>query len=266
MKARLHRTSAGLIALVALAGCGRETVSQSQSEETVSLVAALAATEAGADASDTGVAGEEPFFVAGCNADEVVAQVLDRLDADGDGNLSAEELAAVEPELGGRKERHALLFRMYDADDSGSIEAAELASFESDVTARCESRKQALLARFDANGDGTLDADEQQAAEDTLRARFNGRHRHADAGAGDVDGDRGGRGRGIDFGRRRSNAEARFDADGDGQLNAAEDASARDHLRGCVRGDHPMEGGDEPPAAEPAPEGTTPDDTGDTVQ
>ncbi len=84
-------------------------------------------------------------------------------------------------------------------------------------------RHEALVRRFDGNGDGVLDEQERQAARKHMRARRAERERHGRNGFGGPPGvdRRGSRPSGIDR-RLRHELIKRFDADGNGRLDAEE--------------------------------------------
>jgi EF hand domain-containing protein len=229
-------------ALYACNGAAPATVSLGQDD--AALVAAVAASEDGTEDA-TSPLGAEPFWVKGCGFGAIVSQVRERFDTDGSGDLSAEERSAIATEFGDPVDRVSLLLSLYDADDSGALDATELGALQSDIEARCESREAALLAQFDSDGDGKLSDAERDAARAALRARFgHGRHRgHGEGDAGVSDDD--GRAFGESHRDRRERAQAHFDADGDGQLDGREHAAFGEHLRGCVRGEHPVVPGDD---------------------
>ncbi len=77
-------------------------------------------------------------------------------------------------------------------------------------------RRQGLIERFDADGDGQLSESERQAARDEINRR------RAE--------------RGIDGAGRRQDMLDRFDTDGDGQLSEGERQTARE-ARGQKRGE-----------------------------
>jgi len=77
------------------------------------------------------------------------AEVLDRFDADGDGELSAEERTAA----------HRYYFDQADADDSGTLSAAELQAAPGPGAMMVQH-----LAEIDRDGDGALSYDEVTAA------------------------------------------------------------------------------------------------------
>jgi Ca2+-binding EF-hand superfamily protein len=238
-----------LAAIWACSDSGQETSSLGQEE--AALVAAVAASEDAVDDSGSEL-GAEPFWVKGCGFGAILNQIRVRFDADGDGALSRDERAAIAQEFGDPVERVALLLGLYDGDESGALDAAELGQLQSDVEARCRGREVALIARFDTDGDGQLSDAEREAARAALEARFGRRHLgrriRGDAGAGI--GDPG------EYPRdRRERVRSRFDADGDGTLDREERRAFGEHMRGCVRGEHPMHPDDEPtpPLDEPTP-------------
>ena len=212
---------------------------QSFGQDEAALVAAVAASEDASEDSSSPL-GVEPFWVKGCGFGAIAQQIRERFDTDGDGALSADERAAIAAEFGDPVDRAAVLLGLYDADDSGALDATELGALQQDIEARCEQRESALLARFDTDGDGQLSDAERQAARDALEQRFGrGHHRgHGDAGvADDHDGE--------SPRDRRERVAGRFDRDGNGRLDRGEQHAFGEHLRGCVRGEHPVDPGDD---------------------
>lgn len=96
---------------------------------------------------------------------------FERMDANGDGLLTEAELRAFGEE---RAERRAarMLDRM-DEDGDGAVSSAEFAALS-------ERRAERMFERADVNGDGAIDRDEAEA----MRGRFGrGHHRPDDARA-----------------------------------------------------------------------------------
>ncbi len=128
------------------------------------------------------------------------------LDADGDGNLTLDEMSAA----------GAARFAMADTDGDGGLSVAELtARAEEGMMQRMADRVASMLDRRDSNGDGLLQPDEMmgrgpgpermfdrldtdddgvvsQAEFDAMQARMH--DRRADRGEGGPRGDHGGRG------------------------------------------------------------------------
>jgi Ca2+-binding EF-hand superfamily protein len=239
-----------LATLWACSGSEATSGSLSLDQEEAALVAAVAASEDATEDSSSAL-GVEPFWVKGCGFGAIRQQIRERFDTDGDGRLGAEERAAIADEFGSPVDRVALLLELYDADESGALDATELGALQGDVEARCAGREAALIARFDTDGDGELSDAERQAAREALEHRFGrGRgHERGDAGADDGDGE--------SPRERRERAAGRFDRDGDGRLNRGERRAFGEHLRGCVRGEHPVDDpvdpGDDEPAADAGP-------------
>lgn len=113
-------------------------------------------------------------------------------DADGDGRLNKEELAAA------RAARKAEHLAEFDADADGELSDEERQTArdtrKAEIEAARAERKVALLADFDANGDGELNEEEHAA----IRAA------------------------------RRADLLAKFDTDGDGELSEAERQASRE--------------------------------------
>jgi hypothetical protein len=76
------------------------------------------------------------------------------------------------------------LVALYDADASGDLSDEELAALQADVTAGCEAKRVAALAAFDADGNGELSQAEWDALTTAKRAE-----REAAHAARDLDGD-----------------------------------------------------------------------------
>ncbi len=101
---------------------------------------------------------------------------FDQLDADGDGALTREELAAF------REDRVAIRFGEADSDGDGRLTRAEL---EATADARVSRRVGRILERLDTNDDGSLDRAELEAREGRghrggLRNRLDGMFERAD--------------------------------------------------------------------------------------
>jgi Ca2+-binding EF-hand superfamily protein len=111
-------------------------------------------------------------------------------DADGDGKLNEEELAAA------KAAKEAELLARFDADGDGVLSEAERDTARQTLKEEQEARRAAehaaLLAKYDADGDGVLSKEERDAAKAAQKAEL----------------------------------LAKFDADGDGVLNAEERAAA----------------------------------------
>jgi Ca2+-binding EF-hand superfamily protein len=118
-------------------------------------------------------------------------RLLERFDANGDGQLDEAEKAAAKAAFEARRtefaDQHPQLAERLDRDGDG-LEPAE--------ALRARRLHQYLLIRFDANGDGQLDEAEKAAAKAAFEAR-------------------------------RAEMIERFDANGDGVLDEAERETAR---------------------------------------
>jgi Ca2+-binding EF-hand superfamily protein len=122
--------------------------------------------------------------------------LFERLDADGDGRITREEVAAA------RAARIAAL----DADGNGIVTRDEAIAFaRAEAAARAEWRAGVMFDRADADGDGRLTAAELMAG--------------------------GGMPGGMDFGRMFE----RLDRDGDGAVSRAEAEAAMRAFRGGER-------------------------------
>ncbi|MCR8546812.1 EF-hand domain-containing protein [Salipiger sp. P9] len=85
----------------------------------------------------------------------MMLEMFDQLDADGDGKVTKDELAAMGP---------AAAFAEADANGDGALEGDELTAFQAaQDKAREARRQQMMLQRFDADKDGKLSLEEMQA-------------------------------------------------------------------------------------------------------
>jgi hypothetical protein len=97
------------------------------------------------------------------------ALALERFDTDEDGALSrAERLTRRTARAAARAERRDALVEAFDADDDGALSRAELVA---GLRARHDAHRAAVLATFDVDGSGRLDAGERAALKAAIRAR-----------------------------------------------------------------------------------------------
>lgn len=169
-----------------------------------------------------------------CDAEGTFLGYVDAYDEDASGLLEGEEAEAVEREHGsgrpGPREHFAHLLRVvYDADQSGEFEGGELDALFADFTTRCEAIHEAVLADYDADGDGVLSEDEEASARAGHQATVAAmREQHA-ACRQEQAPERPERG-GAPFGP----LEQEFDADGSGDLSAEELETLRVELRARI--------------------------------
>lgn len=163
--------------------------------------------------------------------------MFERMDADGDGYVTAAEMQAFRPMMGAAHGRAAGMpmrsgmmmpetMGMIDSDRDGSISAQEHAA-----------AAKAKFDRLDADGDGRITASEWSAAHQAMPHGGAGMPRgqgRAGAAMPAMPGmDAGGMGMGaMGMGPWRSSAEwlARMDRDGDGRVSAAEHAASTQAL------------------------------------
>ncbi len=148
-------------------------------------------------------------------------ELVDQLDSDPDPQRVA-EIVGREADLR-RQWRLAEAMRFSDFVASLEPQQRRMLSARMKHTACHQGRHEALLRRFDANGDGELDEQERQAAREHMQSRRAERERRGRSGFGGPPGmdRRGSRSAGIDR-RVRHELFRRFDADGDGRLDAQE--------------------------------------------
>ncbi len=99
------------------------------------------------------------------------AEFIKRFDKDGDGQLNEAEKEAARaeyPRMGhGRhgREMHGRMLEKYDANKNGQLDPEENAAFERDR----EARHAEMLKRFDNDGDGKLSESEREAMREEFR-------------------------------------------------------------------------------------------------
>ncbi len=148
-------------------------------------------------------------------------ELVDQLNSDHDPDRVA-EIVDREADL---RRQWRLAEAMRFSDFVGSLEPKQRRALRSRMQ-RAQSkqgRHEALVRRFDGNGDGVLDEQERQAARNHMRTRRAERERQwgKDPGGPPGKGRRGARSSGVDR-RVRLELIKRFDADGNGRLDAGE--------------------------------------------
>ncbi|MFO0598899.1 MAG: calcium-binding protein [Myxococcaceae bacterium] len=186
-----------------------------------------------------------------CDLEGRRQRILARYDANANGQLDRDELAALRSDLadkGGFAARFGVLHRrhvlrrlawVFDENDDGQLSADERTALIDALHARCERIKANVLAHFDANGDGQLDETERAAAKAALVARVQAQRERIlsqyDVNHDGVldDGERAQlrADRVAAFKARRAELVAQFDADHDGTLNAAEKLALRQAIQ-----------------------------------
>ena len=84
--------------------------------------------------------------------------ILEKFDADGDGELSKPEREAARAHGKAKREEMREFRKSFDTDGDGKLNEAERASFK-------VAKEKKILEHFDADKDGTLNADEQARAD-----------------------------------------------------------------------------------------------------
>src|SRR5688500_6566949 len=180
-----------VLALASVAGCAANTADDSSdAEDTLDTAAALSNESTGddpvedavvADGDVDGAASEaesagfdapQPLDL-GCGVRKAMRErIREHFDANGDGRLDASERQELADAVGdhpraklafvrlGIRARHHVWKRIvwaYDVDGSGSLERNEKVALAKAVQARCEARRERILATWDKDGDGKLD-------------------------------------------------------------------------------------------------------------
>lgn len=190
---------------------------------------------------------DQPPLLRECDADGTYHDIFASYDADGDGALDHPEQEDVSDARADRGDierreiemRWRMMLLIYDLDEDGALSDSERATLFDDFTVRCEVLSDKLLAEFDADGDGTLSADELATATATLEAERAAHY--AEMGPPE----------GHDGPPPEPGSRAvppgleHYDTDGDALLSDAELSALRDALRALIRaGEPPVE----PPA------------------
>lgn len=228
---------------------GEATSYLSAAEETGDLAGDAAALEdetaLATTADESSVLPEVPADADGvCDFGARRARVMNRYDANGDGQLGPGERQQLRQDIEARtghpmavrfavRHRIHVLKRVkwvFDENHDGVLSADERTALVDAMEARCERIKAQVMTRFDANGDGALDATERAAAKAAFVARVQAARQAVlaqyDANMNGV----------LDDGERlalradviaawqakKAQVKAQFDADGDGSLSDAE--------------------------------------------
>ena len=145
-------------------------------------------------------------------ADRMRGRIMERFDANQDGEIDEQERAAAQEQMRARfaEMRDRFLVRRFDADGDGQLGEAETASMEQakeEWRARIESAKARFMEKWDANADGQLEEGEKSAIRESFRARL---------------------------AERRAAFIAEWDTDGDGELSEAERGAVREQMRARI--------------------------------
>jgi hypothetical protein len=164
------------------------------------------------------------------------------------------------------------ILERFDADGDGELSETERAAARSAMEERRAEMRRRVLERFDADGDGQLSEDERQAARRHMPQRGNQAGEFQRRGRpGDAQRPLGQRGQFEGRGQRAERrgpppqVVERFDTDGDGELDEAERRAAHEHFLqmraeragepGAFRGrrSHPIDASAVPPPARRSP-------------
>ena len=240
-----------VLALLTFAGCAAHTSDDEGSEETLDTAAALSSESTGDDPAEDAVAGtgdvegaaaeaEEAGVDAptpldlGCGIRKAIRQrIKEHFDANGDGTLDDSERQDLKDAVGdharakvafaklGIRARHHVWKRIvwaYDVDGSGSLEKDEKVALAKAVQARCEARRERILANWDQDGDGKLDDGELR---DAIAAHVQARRDRFVSKADLI----------ARYEAKREEIKAKFDANGDGSLDDSEIAALKAAIR-----------------------------------
>ncbi|NBR72584.1 MAG: hypothetical protein EBQ51_08395 [Verrucomicrobia bacterium] len=100
----------------------------------------------------------------GCQAGDKNAKLLQRFDANHNGQLDPEEQKAVDQS---RQELFQRLHGKYDTDQDGKLSESEKAARRADLA----NHRKETIAKFDKDGDGRLNPEEKKAAAAARQAK-----------------------------------------------------------------------------------------------
>ncbi len=118
---------------------------------------------------------------------------------------------------------HKRVMEKFDANKDGQLDEQEKAAMKADFEARRAEMQKKSLEKFDANKDGQLDEQEKEA----MKAEFKGRRDGKGHGPRAHKGPRHHKGHGADKGDMHKHMMEKFDANKDGQLDEQEKAAMK---------------------------------------
>ena len=171
-----------ILPLAFLVGCTMESTLTGEEEILISALSGEEEVFSDHDIAARGMQPSEdmPKMFRECDAQGSFEKIFDRYDEDKSSELDEEEKEKV---CDGRKDREAtqqrrakhmmeLLKWVYDLDEDKELSDTEKEALYADFSERCEQIHQKLLAEFDADGDGVLSGEEQEAAKEEARLRY----------------------------------------------------------------------------------------------
>ncbi|MCP4872316.1 MAG: hypothetical protein GY898_26745 [Proteobacteria bacterium] len=190
---------------------------------------------------------DRPELFRFCDAEGSLADLTEKYDSDGDGDLDVPERDEVWEARGERPDHHEArrnhrwmrLVRIYDTDRDRELSEEERLVMLDDFSVRCEVLHEQALADFDADGDGELSDEEREAAREAARER-RGERRDTMLQEYDINGDgeiTREEGRAMHEARRAEMEERRaacldaYDVDGDGEWSDEEHAAFVEAMR-----------------------------------
>jgi Ca2+-binding EF-hand superfamily protein len=167
------------------------------------------------------------------------AQMLDELDGDQQGVERLHEIVEEESELR-RDWRHSAANHFRDFVESLTPQQRQRLRTRISRADKQRTRHEAMLRRFDADGDGRLDAQERMTAREHMQQRRKEREQRWDpTGRDRPAGNRPDRGNRMREQRMRREIMMLFDADGNGRLDPQERKAFQEWMRTAPRNDQP---------------------------
>ncbi len=136
------------------------------------VIGSLQLATAFAEPGEEGAGGGDPAADKAARQQRIHQKMLEKYDANKDGQLDdAEKAKAKEDHEARKQKRHEAMLKKFDTNGDGKLDDAEKAAMKEQFKAKKAER----IKKFDTNGDGKLDDAEKAAAKAACREKHGGK-------------------------------------------------------------------------------------------